>query len=58
VVTKTVFQDVYIPVPCEEELPPRPQASEQVELMVINLIEYAQILEVKLRICNGDPMLP
>lgn len=51
---QTVFKDVYLPVPCNEVLPTRPQAAENIELMVVNLIEYAQILEVKLRICVGD----
>jgi hypothetical protein len=57
---QTVYKDVYLPVPCDETLPARPQATGNIELMVINLIEYAQVLEVKLGVCitKPNPMLP
>lgn len=49
--TAIVTKDVYIPVKCEVDIPPRPVKVDSTSRNVISILEYTEKLEVIIEAC-------
>lgn len=52
--TKTVYQDIYVPVKCKYKIILRPKKEDDIVINTINLIEYIEKLENILNVCMED----
>jgi hypothetical protein len=53
-VTKIEYRDVKVPVRCDVTVPPRPAYNPDAVTGVVDILEYAEMLEALLRACTGD----
>jgi len=52
-VTRIEYRDVYIPVRCEVQMPPRPAYNPDPVMGVVDILEYTEKLELLLKTCTG-----
>lgn len=50
----TVYNDVLVPVKCEVDMPVRPLPADNPVVCMLDILQYAQELEITLKICRGE----